>query len=186
MQPRTLLVKLLFFTTFCLAIYPISPAGAAYDPCYSAESSVRYAQRDVQNAQNNVARSQSDLFRAQNQVEQRTAMYQAQIAQREANLDATIASNAAWTTSCIAQGFFFRFRFRSCAWVAAASVNRRARAQAAVNSARSRLAIYQNYSAGYIQRMAGRVVFAEAKLNQAQTKLAAAEAQYQQCLASQQ
>jgi len=186
MQQRAILVHILSAIVFSVALFPVVPVSAASNPCYSYESQVNYAQRNVQIAQNNAARAQSDLFRAQNQVEQRTAQLQAQVSQLEANLSATIAGNTAWTASCVAQGFFFRFRFRSCAWVAAASVNRRARAQAAVNTAQSRLAIYQSYSAGYIQRMAARVVVTEAKLNQAQTQLATAEAQYQQCISSQQ
>jgi multidrug efflux pump subunit AcrA (membrane-fusion protein) len=186
MQRRAVLGTVFSVIFLSLAAFPISHAGAAYDPCYSVESNVRSAQRNVQVAQNNAARAQSDLFRAQEQVASRTANYEAQVSQREANLNAVIASNVAWTASCVAQGFFFRYRFRSCTWVAAASVNRRARAQASLNTARSRLSIYQSYSATYLQRMAARVVLTEARLSQAQADLATAEAQYQQCISSQQ
>jgi hypothetical protein len=184
MKRRAILVTIFSTVVSVIALLPASPARAAYDSCYSTESAVRSAQRNVQVAQSSAQRAQSDLFRAQEQVASRTANYEAQVSQREANLNAVIAGNVAWTTSCVAQGFFFRYRFRNCTWVAAGSVNRRARAQAALNTARSRLSIYQSYSASYLQRMAARVVVAEARVVQAQEQLATAEAQYQQCLSS--
>jgi hypothetical protein len=186
MQLRTILVHILSAFVFCGTFYPACSVNAAYDPCYTYEASVRSAQREVQLAQSNLAKAQSDFFRAQNQVAARRGSLEAQVAQREANLNAVIASNTAWTASCVVQGFVFRFRYRSCAWVAAASINRRARAQASVNTARSNLAIYENYSAGYLQRMAARVVVAQNRANQADAQLAQAEAQYQQCIANQQ
>jgi peptidoglycan hydrolase CwlO-like protein len=160
-------------------------ANAASNPCASSESQLRSAQRSVQSAQSTLTRTQNDLYRAQNQVSSRQGHLEAQLRQREANRDAMITSNVAWTTACVARSMvLFRGRWLNCANVVAASVSRRARAEASVNIAVSNLQTYQTYSANYLQRMAGRVVLAQNNLTTAQTQLQTAQAQYDQCVAS--
>ena len=176
-------ILILAACVLCKTLLNILPAQAAYDPCYSASLAVRNAQRNLQWAQNNLLRAQNDFFRAQNQVALRKGQLEAQLAQREANLNAVIASNAAWTSACIVRNvFFFRYRVGNCAFVAAGSINRRANAQAWVNTAQTNLAVFQNYSTNYLQRMAERTVVAEGQVSQAQSTLNAAEADYQQCM----
>jgi peptidoglycan hydrolase CwlO-like protein len=160
-------------------------ASAATNSCSTYQSQVKSAQREVQNAQNGVTNAQNNFYRAQNQVEARTGHMEARIGEREANLNAVITSNVAWTGACVARTFvLFRGRMVNCANVLAASISRRARAEASLNISRSNLATYQAYSASYLQRMTARIVDAQNRLLQAQANLQTAQAQYDQCIAT--
>jgi hypothetical protein len=170
----------LFVTAIGFIFFPVL-SHAATDQCRSQQYAVTTAQRQVTQAQQQVLSSENRLFSTQSQVEARTAQYSFQVEQARANAQAFRTVGASNSLACFSRNFFWGGRVGNCAFSVANAVQIRARANAVVNTQVARYNNYVAYSQQLIRRTALLVVQAQGRLNQAEMRLQAAEAAYQQC-----
>jgi hypothetical protein len=169
---------LLAFTTFS------SVAIAAYDPCYTAQTNATRAQRNLAYASQQLIRSQELYYDSQNRVSYQLSIYQAYVDQAYANVQASRSITAGNAGACAINFLFSRRSYGCFSGAINSAAYRQASANAQYNTAVGRRNWYAVYGAGYIRRAADRVNYAQAAVNNATIANEQAQAQYQQCLAS--
>jgi len=162
-----------------------SHAVAAYDPCYSAQSNVTRAQRNLDYANQQLVRSQELYYDSQNRVTYQLSIYQAYVDQAYANVQASRSITTGTAGACAINFFFSRRSYGCFSGAITSAAFRQANANAQYNSAIGRRNSYAVYGQGYIRRSAERVNYAQTQVNNAQIAYNQAQAQYQQCVASQ-
>ena len=180
----SLLSRVCVASLFALAL--ATGAEAQRDPCFRESSAVLRAERNLITSENFLDRVYANVDSVQNTLAIQTANFEARVAEAQARADAAGTVGAANVGGCIASGFFFgRFRLGNCVGGSvAAGIAQRARAQAAVRAAESRLRTFVAYAQNRMQREQQRIVNAQQQVARRQAELAAANNNLNQCYAA--